>query len=265
VIQFPLAIGALVAVLWLQYFFLPDCRHQDKRILIFGATLSTLLWIGATLLFRLYVQKFNALNPAYGAIGAIMVLLTWMYYSSFVLLAVGELCSVMQEGGGRVDRQRTETPLSGAGVPRAHSLVVYRGDGKQRAGAGRKARLWAALDWFTPIRAARTVGGVAASARHWLEGAADHLRSDLTLAVREVGGAMRGVGIGSFLCALAAIMGFLGGLSVVVGVILLIGDQWLPRDWYALAALLVVLIAGLATWRFTRRGLSLLASAFQVR
>jgi len=79
IVQFPLAIVALVAVLWTVYYFLPNCWHQDKRILIIGAVISTLLWLAATLLFRIYVQKFNALNPAYGAIGAIMVLLTWMY------------------------------------------------------------------------------------------------------------------------------------------------------------------------------------------
>jgi YihY family inner membrane protein len=53
IIQFPLAIAALVAVLWLIYFILPNCRHQDKRILIVAATVSTLLWIAATLLFRI--------------------------------------------------------------------------------------------------------------------------------------------------------------------------------------------------------------------
>src|SRR5438045_340453 len=33
VVQFPLAIGALVAVLWLVYYILPNCRAQDKKIL----------------------------------------------------------------------------------------------------------------------------------------------------------------------------------------------------------------------------------------
>jgi membrane protein len=122
IVQFPLAIGALLAVLWTVYYFLPNRRHQDKRILIIGATISTVLWIAATLLFRLYVQKFNALNPAYGAIGAIMVLLTWMYYSSFVLLAVGELTKELQAGSGRVAKSREEHVPEGALVPREHAL-----------------------------------------------------------------------------------------------------------------------------------------------
>ena len=102
VVQFPLALAALVGMLWLQYLYLPDCRHLGKRYVLVGAVVATALWLAATLLFRLYVQNFHALNPAYGAIGAVMVLLTWMYYSSFVLLAAGELSAELQAGTGRI-------------------------------------------------------------------------------------------------------------------------------------------------------------------
>jgi hypothetical protein len=265
IIQFPLAIASLVAVLWMQYYFLPNCRHQNKKILVVGATISTFLWILATLVFRLYVQKFNALNPAYGAIGAIMVLLTWMYYSSYVLLAVGELCSELQQGSGRPDKEAGENPLSGPGVPRAHALVLYKRSGKKTSRPRREGRVWVALDWFGPARAVRRVRHAAHSAQDWIVGVSDHLRADVAVAVREVGGALRGVGTGSFICAIAATVGFLGVLSLVTGVILVIGDQWLPHDWYAIAALIVALVAALATWRLMRRGMSLLGSAFQSR
>src|SRR5690349_23857015 len=168
VVQYPLAFAAVVAVLWMIYYFLPNCRHQDKKILIVGALLSTLLWIAATLVFRLYVQKFNALNPAYGAIGAIMVLLTWMYYSSFVLLAVGELTAELQEGSGRVDRPARAAPTSGASVPREHALVLA--DARPAAGhnGGARRRRWAALDWIAPGSVVRRARRAVTSARGWL-------------------------------------------------------------------------------------------------
>jgi uncharacterized BrkB/YihY/UPF0761 family membrane protein len=46
-------------------------------------------------------------------IGAIMVLLTRMYYSSFVLLAAGELTAELKAGSGRVDRRGTSESISG--------------------------------------------------------------------------------------------------------------------------------------------------------
>lgn len=260
VVQFPLAIGALVAVLWMVYYLLPNCRHQDKRILIIGATIATLLWIAATLLFRVYVQRFNALNPAYGAIGAIMVLLTWMYYSSFVLLGVGELAAELQAGTGRADQPAQSTePLSGAGVPRRHALVPYTGRrGSTSADDGGFG--WAALDWIIPGRVVRRTRQRIAAARDWMGDAGNQVRADMATATREIGAIMRSVGTGTILCAVAAALGLLGALSLVTGVILVIGDQWLPRDPYPLAALLVAVIAGLVTWLFVRRGLAVLTS-----
>lgn len=96
ILQFPLAIAAIIGLFYIIYMYLPNTRRQKKSIVLFGAVLATTLWILATLLFRIYVQRFNRLNPAYGSIGAIMILLTWMYYSSFVLLAVGELNAEME-------------------------------------------------------------------------------------------------------------------------------------------------------------------------
>jgi membrane protein len=192
IVQFPLAIVALIAVLWLVYYFLPNRRHQDKRILMVGATLSTILWIAATLLFRLYVQKFNALNPAYGAIGAIMVLLTWMYYSSFVLLAVGELTEELQAGTGRVEEPvRSGEALAGSAVPRWYALVPYEGGRRDGADRGNGGRGWAVLDWLVPVRAVRRTRETLTSARNWLEGTAEHLRMDLLTARREIGGPAR--------------------------------------------------------------------------
>jgi membrane protein len=269
VVQFPLAIGALVVVLWMVYYFLPNCRHQDKRILILGATIATVLWIAATLLFRVYVQQFNALNPAYGAIGAIMVLLTWMYYSSFVLLTVGELAAELQAGTGRVDQPVASTePLAGASVPRRHALVPYTGPRRRTNGDGANGanggRVWAALDWVVPGHVVRRSRQTIVSAREWVDGAVEHVRADVATAVREVGAAMRAIGEGSLICAAAAIVGLLGALSLLAGVILVIGDQWLPRDWYALAALIVAVAAGIAAWVFVRRGLAVFSSSSRI-
>ena len=98
VLQVPLAVAAVVLLLWGLYYFLPNVPDQSKRYALVAAVVATALWIVATLLFRLYVQKFHTMNPAYGAIGAIMVLLTWMFLSSFVLLAAGELNAALEQG-----------------------------------------------------------------------------------------------------------------------------------------------------------------------
>ena len=262
VIQFPLAIGALVAVLWLVYYLLPNCRDQDKRILIFSALLATMLFILATLLFRLYVQKFNALNPAYGAIGAIMVLLTWMYYSSFVLLAVGELAVELEAGTGNVpEASASPEPIAGAAVPRRYALIPYpvpaKLVGARRDGGGRN-RL-GALEWLLPARVVRRTRDRLLVTRDWMEDAVGNIRRDITTARHELGAMIRAIGEGSLLCAIGATLGLLGAITFLTGVILVIGDQWLPGDAYAVGALIIAGIAGMVMWLFVRRGMASLA------
>ncbi|HJQ12924.1 MAG TPA: YihY/virulence factor BrkB family protein [Gemmatimonadaceae bacterium] len=99
-LQFPLAIGLLVAFLFLMYWALPYVK-QDKTQILVGSFFVAALFVVATLLFRLYVQHFPP-NKTYGTIGAVMVLLTWMYVISAVILIGGELNSELHLGTGSV-------------------------------------------------------------------------------------------------------------------------------------------------------------------
>ena len=267
VLQFPLAIGGVVAVLWLIYFFLPNCTHQGKLVVLLGSIAATLLWLVATLLFRLYVQKFNQLNPAYGAIGAIMVLLTWMYYSSYVLLAIGELISVVEKS-----KDRAAAP-NDAPIPREHALVPVGASPRRVAEPRRAGRTSSNGDgrWRRPMRHMglfRVVERVEASVdgvRRWLEGAAARLREDVAVARDEVGQVARGVAVGSATMAAAAAVGLLGAMSLLTGVILLVGDQWLPSDLFWVAALIVVLVTGSLAFWMGRRGGAEIAEAVTAR
>jgi membrane protein len=104
VLQFPLAIAGLFALAFVIIYALPNLK-QSKSHVIVGALTTTALWIAATLLFRLYVQHFPP-NPAYGLIGGVIILLTWMYYTMFVVLLGGELASELHHGTGAVEPRK---------------------------------------------------------------------------------------------------------------------------------------------------------------
>jgi len=99
IVQFPVALALLVAFLFIMYALLPNVK-QDKRHVLVGSIVAALLFIIATLLFRLYVQNFGAYNKTYGTIGAVIMLLTWMYVVSVVILVGGELNSELHHGTG---------------------------------------------------------------------------------------------------------------------------------------------------------------------
>jgi membrane protein len=100
IVQFPLAIAGLVGLAFMTFYLLPNVSQRKGHVLL-AASLTTLLWIAATLLFRLYVSHFPP-NPAYGLIGGVIILLTWMYYTMFVVLIGGELASELHLGTGSV-------------------------------------------------------------------------------------------------------------------------------------------------------------------
>jgi len=73
-----------------------------------ASAITTLLWIVATVLFRFYVQNFGSYNKTYGTIGGVIILLTWMYYSMFVLLIGGELAAELHKGTGATEPSKGE-------------------------------------------------------------------------------------------------------------------------------------------------------------
>jgi uncharacterized membrane protein YqjE len=95
--------------------------------------------------------------------------------------------------------------------------------------------------------------------RDLAHGSADLLHGEIKLARLELTAIASGVARGSTQVALGGVLLLLGGLSLSVGIVLFVGDQWVPRDLYWVAALVVLLITGgLATW-LAKRGLAQLS------
>lgn len=85
------------------------------------------------------------------------------------------------------------------------------------------------------------------------------VRDEFKLAKIEISEMARGIGKGTAFVATGAVLALLGTLALFTGIVLLVGDQWLPADLYWVAALLVLVITGgLAAW-LAKRGLSLLS------
>jgi membrane protein len=56
-----------------------------------GAIFSTIGWILTSLAFSYYVGHFGNYSAMYGSIGAIIVLMIWLYLSGFIILLGGEI------------------------------------------------------------------------------------------------------------------------------------------------------------------------------
>jgi len=73
--------GAMVA-----YKLVPNTRQVSKSAAFHGALLFALGWMVASAAFGFYVANFGNYNATYGSLGAIVVFLTWLFLSSYLLL-----------------------------------------------------------------------------------------------------------------------------------------------------------------------------------
>jgi membrane protein len=74
----------------------PDRRSGPKTSLKPGSVLATAGWVAATAAFSFYVRNFGQYNAIYGALGAVVLFLTWLYVSAHVILLGGKLNRVLE-------------------------------------------------------------------------------------------------------------------------------------------------------------------------
>lgn len=109
VLRWPVILFLVIFSVALVYYFAPNVEQSWKWITP-GSVLAVLGWLLASLGFSFYVNNFGDYNATYGSIGAVIVLLTWMYLTAFFLLVGGEINSVIEDASahGKSRGQREE-------------------------------------------------------------------------------------------------------------------------------------------------------------
>lgn len=98
ILSYALLTGAGAAGAATLYRFGPAHENVSWRWLTLGSAFSAVSWLLLTLGFETYVANFGHYNVIYGSLGAVAVLLIWLYLSSYILLLGAELNSYANEG-----------------------------------------------------------------------------------------------------------------------------------------------------------------------
>ena len=89
-LSWPLALSIVSAAFAFIYRYGPSRWHSGTPMMP-GAVLAAISWAIVSGLFRTYVSNFGNYNQAYGAVGAVIVLMLWLYMSAVVLLVGDQL------------------------------------------------------------------------------------------------------------------------------------------------------------------------------
>jgi membrane protein len=115
-LRWPLIIVFFVLALGVLYRFGPSRDHPKWKWVSWGATVATVLWLTVSVLFSVYVANFGSYNKTYGALGAIVVLLMWLYISAYAVLVGAELNAQMELQTARDTTKGAPEPRGGRGA-----------------------------------------------------------------------------------------------------------------------------------------------------
>jgi membrane protein len=114
--RWPVALVAATVAYGIVYGMAPDIEPRKVRWLTPGAVVGVVLWIALSLGFSIYVRNFSSYGAAYGAFGAAIVLLLWLYLSANAFLLGAELNAELErslEGDQASSRASSRSVSSG--------------------------------------------------------------------------------------------------------------------------------------------------------
>ncbi len=110
ILRWPIVLTFIGCGIAMIYHFGPSREPAKGRWLSWGAVLSTLLWVTASILFSYYLVTFADYQATYGALGAVIGFMIWTWISVMIIIVGAEL-------NAELERQTFQDTTTGAPKP----------------------------------------------------------------------------------------------------------------------------------------------------
>ncbi|HEV2078783.1 MAG TPA: YihY/virulence factor BrkB family protein [Allosphingosinicella sp.] len=94
------------------YRYAPNRPKPEWKWISPGSVIATVVWLISTAAFGFYVANFGSYNATYGSLGAVIVFLTWIYLTAYILLMGAELNAETER---QTDKETLEKEQGGSG------------------------------------------------------------------------------------------------------------------------------------------------------
>jgi membrane protein len=118
VLHWSIAISFAVVAVEAIYFLAPNVKQRFAASLP-GAVFSVTVWIALSYLLGIYFRHFAHFNRTYGTLGGFIAMMTWLYWTSFVLLVGAELNAELAKESKQGEIQSKEDFRQAKGVDHA--------------------------------------------------------------------------------------------------------------------------------------------------
>lgn len=105
-IQWPAAIVFVLISYSVIYCYGPDLKNRRWHWITPGSVFGACLWVLASVGFRIYLHFINTYGASYGSLGAVMILLFWLYVTGLAFLIGGEINAEIGHAATRGSSER---------------------------------------------------------------------------------------------------------------------------------------------------------------
>lgn len=117
ILQWPMALAFMLTAFASIYYFAPDLRDQDWKWITPGSVIGIALWLLASFGLKSYLNFFNSYSMTYGSLGAVIILMLWLYLTGLAVLIGGEINAEIenvaaQSGAQEAKKKGSKSPHS---------------------------------------------------------------------------------------------------------------------------------------------------------
>jgi len=117
ILQWPIAFAFMLLAFALIYFFAPDFRKRDWKWITPGSVVGVAVWLAVSFAFKGYLHFFDSYSKTYGSLGAVIVLMLWLYLTGAAVLIGGVVNAEVEKAAAEkagADAKRNETRMEAA-------------------------------------------------------------------------------------------------------------------------------------------------------
>lgn len=96
VLQWVILLAVVLLAFNIVYVYGPHVRHRRWHWLMPGTVVGVGLWLAVSFAFKLYLAYFSNFSLMYGSLGAVVVLMLWLYLSGVAILVGAQVNAVIE-------------------------------------------------------------------------------------------------------------------------------------------------------------------------
>src|SRR6185437_7035852 len=104
------------------YRYAPARTRPRWHWVSWGSTIAATLWLAMSALFAIYVQAFANYGKTYGALGGVIALLMWFYFSSALVVLCAEINAEMERQTRKDTTEGPDAPMGERGAYAADTV-----------------------------------------------------------------------------------------------------------------------------------------------